>query len=450
MNSRIQGLRDIARFQAAASRFFSRKIVVVGAFTAAHALYFGLLRMFIVSGTEYGDVAFYRQWAAEGVFHGVWAGVQMDWVYPPAALLPMVAALALGPHLFTLTWMSLCTLLNLAAVLSLLNNPSSKHPWRAAYLWIICTAILGPVVFSRIDGMTGPLVVVGLLAAAARPFFASALLTLGAWMKIWPVGSVLALLVTHSIKRKVLLAGATVTGTVGALVIFGGGAAHLFGFLGAQSDRGLQVEAPLATPALWEAAGGGSAVLHANEGLNTIEIQHGWASAIEPWLNPLLAVSVLLVAGLIVVAQLRQSQPFELLLVGTLAFTASMIVFNKVGSPQFMIWLVAVIPTGIAVLGWKWRTPAILLLLVCAATTFVFPFNYQQLLHLDAVAVGFLSARNVLLLGILSWAYAQLVRMCRKPQPGDGDTARSGRSGMLQGRGRDRPHSLSEPAFHDR
>ena len=62
------------------------------------------------------------------------------------------------------------------------------------------------------------------------------------------------------------------------------------------------------------------------------------------------------------------------------ALTAALIVFNKVGSPQFMTWLVAPIVLGLVLDRRRWRSVAVFALVVAALTQSVYPLTYDGLL----------------------------------------------------------------------
>ena len=90
---------------------------------------------------------------------------------------------------------------------------------------------------------------------ASRPAVASAVFTVAAWVKVWPAALVGVLLVLRRGHRSGVLTGAlTVTALVVLVDVLFGGAAHLLSFIGQQSGRALQIEAPLATPFMWAAA----------------------------------------------------------------------------------------------------------------------------------------------------------------------------------------------------
>ena len=89
-----------------------------------------------------------------------------------------------------------------------------------------------------------------------------------------------------------------------------------------------------------------------------------------------------------------------------------MIVFNKVGSPQFMIWFVAIVGVGVAVNGWTWAVPAATIVAVAILTTLVYPLLYMQLLiALNPGVVALLTVRNGLVVMLLGWAVLKLVRI---------------------------------------
>lgn len=399
--------------------FLARKGSVLAAFVAMHVLFLLLLTPRIAAGETYGDVSLYRDWAFLGLNEGTWQGVDVPWVYPIAAMFPMLAATVFGPGQYMLGWFLLCTVLNLGAVAALLTHPAVKFGWQAAYLWIALTAVLGPLSFSRVDGISAPIVVVGLVLAASHPATASAVLSVATWIKVWPAAVVLALVLSSRAWLRVVVAGAAVSAFMVAGVLAGGGAGNLLGFIQAQGERGMQLEAPLTTPGLWQAVLGLGTVVHPNFAIVTMEIRGAMADQVGALMNPLLAVSLVLIAVLILAAVRRGAPREEILMVGALALVCAMIVFNKVGSPQFMLWLVAVVSVGVAMNGRKWTVPAIAITAISVLTTLVYPLLYMQLITaLNPGAALLLTVRNALLIVVLCWAVVALTRMARPLQKG--------------------------------
>jgi hypothetical protein len=71
------------------------------------------------------------------------------------------------------------------------------------------------------------------------------------------------------------------------------------------------------------------------------------------------------------------------------------VVFNKVLSPQYLIWLLPLIPLTGSLLA------AGLFVLAAALTTVLYPMNFGDLVSMAPWAVGTLTVRNVLLLGLI-------------------------------------------------
>ena len=95
-------------------------------------------------------------------------------------------------------------------------------------------------------------------------------------------------------------------------------------------------------------------------------------------MQPLLVLAAVVVAGLVSWAlhqgKLRKNiDRTELLLAGSLALTTAFIVFNKVGSPQFMVWLAPAVALGLIHNFKAWRTPALMLILIAITTFLIFP-----------------------------------------------------------------------------
>ena len=54
-----------------------------------------LLGVVLIPARAFWDLDLYRWWMWQGLHQGVWQGIDVAWVYPPGALLPMLVA-ALG------------------------------------------------------------------------------------------------------------------------------------------------------------------------------------------------------------------------------------------------------------------------------------------------------------------------------------------------------------------
>jgi hypothetical protein len=121
-------------------------------------------------------------------------------------------------------------------------------------------------------------------------------------------------------------------------------------------------------------------------------------------MNPLLGIAVVVVL-LIGIRAVRSGAPMTRLLPSlSLALVATFIVFNKVGSPQYISWLAAPVVIGLVYLGRGFRTPAILVLVTALLTQVLYPNLYILVLNVDPGGLAVLTARNIMLLVVLGWA----------------------------------------------
>jgi hypothetical protein len=112
-----------------------------------------------------------------------------------------------------------------------------------------------------------------------------------------------------------------------------------------------------------------------------------------------------------------------LLPVLSLALVTCLIAFNKVGSPQFIMWFSVPVIFGIVTLGRGFRTPAILVLVIAALTQILYPINYYNYLTLNPLLVVVVTVRNIMLFVLFGWTIRALLRFVRpagrRESPGD-------------------------------
>jgi hypothetical protein len=96
-----------------------------------------------------------------------------------------------------------------------------------------------------------------------------------------------------------------------------------------------------------------------------------------------------------------------------LTATLDLVVFNKVGSPQYELWVVAAAMVGMLVRVEKWRL-VIWVTLVCSALSWlIFPVFYGAILDGNPFGVALLVARNLGVIITLIYANRQLIRLAR-------------------------------------
>lgn len=396
--------------------FLYRRSSVWIFFALIHAGFLARLMPFILTGEVLSDIRLYRAWAYEALNDGVWQGIDTAWVYPVGAIFPMVAATVLGSWLYQLTWFGIFTALNAAGTAMLVRH-GAPHGFRAAYWWLAATALLGPVAVGRLDGLSAPVVIVGILLLAARPFLASLLLSAATWLKVWPAAVVLAAVLVCRSRLRILLAGAVLSAAAAAVVAVFGDLRNLTGFLSAQGARGMQLEAPLTTPGVWQAITKSSgAYIYEDVVINTMEVRGALSGQVAALMSPLLAAAVLGTALLVAACVRRGAPAGPLLATASLALVTTLVVFNKVGSPQFMLWIAAAIAAGLVLdAGTGWKYPALAMLATAGLTTLIYPVFYDALRYdLNPAVAVLLTLRNLLVGSILVWSLVRLWRMSRK------------------------------------
>ncbi|MGB3376280.1 MAG: hypothetical protein WBA87_14200, partial [Microbacterium sp.] len=252
----------------------------------------------------------------------------------------------------------------------------------------------------RIDAITVPIAVAGGLWLAQRPRVGAAMLTVGAWVKIWPAAIVLAVLAAGRRFWPVVLTAASVTGAIIAALLLLGAGEHMFGFLTTQTGRGLQIEAVAATPFLWLAVVGAARIEYSFEIL-TFQIVAPGADAVS---SALTVVMALVVAGIVILGVLRArgGAAWQRLLPPlSLALVVALIVTNKVGSPQFATWLIPPVVLWLVFDRPRARPAVVTVLLLCALTFAIYPLTYDALLRAEPAAVFIVTVRNLLLVTLL-------------------------------------------------
>lgn len=367
-----------------------------------------------------GDVVLvYEPWSTAALSGGAIVGITESWVYPQLALVPMLLAKVLSAPLiavvgaseaYLIAWAALVTVLDAIAFAVLLGRASSRPRRAAAWFWVAALLLLGPIAMYRIDAITVPLTVIGGLWLVRRPAAAAALLTIGAWIKIWPAALVLAAVVALVSRMRVLLTAAAVSAVVISLLFLLGADTEIFGFLTEQTGRGLQIEAVAATPFLWLAISGAARIEYSFDIL-TFQISAQGADAVSAVLTPLMAVLVVVVMVVGGLKAARGASSARLLPPLALSLVTTLIVMNKVGSPQFQTWLIAPVILWFVFDRARAVWPAVLVLALCALTCLVYPLSYDALLRAELQPIVILTARNVLLIVLLAVGIRAVVRV---------------------------------------
>ncbi|MGV8965812.1 MAG: hypothetical protein ACOH2F_05990 [Cellulomonas sp.] len=422
----------VATLRRAGSRWVDSQRALWIAFVVTHG-WLVLVGVVLMPRKAFFDLELYRTWVRAGLNGGSWPVFDAPFVYPVGALVPMLVPAAISTTstvAFALGWCLLVVSLDAIAVHALARRGGARGAW----WWLGFLVLLGPVAMGRLDAVVAPVVVVALLAAAARPRVAAAALTAAAWVKVAPGVLLipLVLVVRRPLRDVVVPAALVCAGVVGA-VAAGGGFPFVASFLTAQDSRGLQVEAVVASPWTLAALVRGDVWVVLNAELSTWEIVGPGTATAARALDVVLPLAV---AGLaLLIWRARHLSLSDRLVWGSLAMLTTLIVVNKVGSPQYIGWLAPPIAVALALAGGvpvRDRDGPLRALPrvagavwgIAALTQIVFPLAYARLLRGDVLITGVLVARNLALVAVLAGVIVVLARGDRltdaaRPEPLD-------------------------------
>lgn len=393
----------------------SRRAALWVAFVLVHALILWL--GFAYPNEPMGDVyRVYEPWSLQALEGRGIVGITEPWVYPQLALIPMVLAHAFAPIAgYIVGWGLLVTALDAAAFAVLVGRGMSAARRTAAWFWLASIVLLGPVGLYRLEAVTVALSIVGCLWLVGRPWAGSMLLAVATWMKVWPAALLLAAVIAvRSVRRRgEIIAGALVVSALTLIaVVLAGGAGNALGFVGEQTTRGLQVESPAAMPYLWGAVIGapGFEVAYSFE-LLTFQVAGPAVDTVVAVMTPALIVAI---AGVAVIGAVKAARGVSFAALFpplSLALVAGFIALNKVGSPQYLAWLVPSIVVGIVLRRRVWAGPAALALVAAALTQLVYPLLYTGILGPEPVAVTVLTLRNLVVWALFVWMVVRVARL---------------------------------------
>ncbi len=390
-------------------RMASRMAAIVAASLVVHWL-IAMIGFGLPNITPFNDVNLYSDWVERGLAVNKWPGTNEPGVYPALAVLPMIFAQWIDGSNAINGWLILMTLSNTVALVAIGRAPRGG---RAAAYWLMFMLLLGPVAIGRIDAVAvtvDAFVVLAVLRGQGR--LAIGLATAGAWIKIWPAASALALLVREGSRERLARSvGVALAVSVGVLA-FGvalGGNENLFSFLWLMGNRGLQLESVAATPWLWGAhLGWGDSSVYFESNIITFQVTGPGADIVSKLMLPALVIAVAITALLGVRAARAGANPTSVFVLTALTATLDLIVFNKVGSPQFEAWLAIPIVAGLLAGTPRWRIPLVFGLVIASLTQWVYPLNYDSIVKAELFGIAVLGLRNALLIALLVWANLRL------------------------------------------
>ena len=405
---------------------FSSHLLLWVTFVLVH-VWLGLLNL-VGPGIPLGDVVYtYRFWMDQAFIQDYWVGIDSVWVYPIVAIVPMVVAFVFGPDFYGASWVTLVMILNAVAFGLLTGWGQGRDRLAVAWWWLLFLLLVGPIALGRVDSVSVPIAIIGVLLLSRRPRVAALLLVIATWIKVWPAALLASIVVASKHRITAVWVSVATSGAIVLTALALGSGTNVFSFITQQTGRGLQVEAPISTLWLWQAfAGVPGAYVYYDQGILTYQVAGAGADVAASLMTPVLAVVALAVVALGVIAVRRGASSVDVLAPLALALVVSLIAFNKVGSPQFISWLAVPVILGL----WmahagstvSFRVPAVLVLTIAGLTQILYPALYVHLLGLNTLMLLVISVRNVLYFVLLAWAISELWMLgvrARNRLPGD-------------------------------
>ena len=363
------------------------------------------------------EISAFAAWGAAFAGTGPGGDVPLrdgPWEYPAGAAAVVVLPALLRGAPYVLGFVGQMLLWDVAVLLVLALVGLRRGSLLGAWSWVAVVPLLGPVALARFDVVPTALAIGGLAAAAVAPVLAGALLASGAVVKLWPALLLPLVLLLHRGQARVLAGGAAVGAVVLLAVGRYGGSTQLLSFLSYQRDRGLEVESVPALPLMLARAYGDDR-MQVGFGFGSYQVDGPWAPA-------MLGVGTAgLVAVLLGVAALawraRGTDPGRTVPVLAVVLMAGVLVFDKVLSAQYPLWLAGLVCLSLCRPDSPLRATLAPLAGLLVLTQLVYPLSIQTLtLTTEPLPVLLLAARDVLLVVVLVIAARAAWRLGSAPR----------------------------------
>jgi Glycosyltransferase family 87 len=332
--------------------------------------------------------------------------------YPPVALVPIaVSALATDAYKDTFRLVMLAIYATGIALVALIIARTGGGRTR---LFASCVGLglaplaLPTIFFNRLDAWPAVLLLAAMVAFISnRRSLAAGTLAVGTLAKVFPAAALPAVLLADPRrKRSAMARELAVFGTIVLLVLL---PFVVVGRAGAEQAVSTLVRRPLHIESL-----GGSALLALHDlGLYDARVYVSFGGSQD--LAGTLAAAVAAVQGAVTAAAVllvwllftRGARSRERALTATAASVVALVAFGKVLSPQFLIWVVFVVPLV------ERRLFARAFVLVVAGlvlTRAYFPYRYEDLILLEGHVVWIAVLRNLVLVALVAYLVASLRR----------------------------------------
>jgi uncharacterized membrane protein len=341
----------------------------------------GLAHTWFWSRAQIVDTPVYQRYGDLIVHHHQLPYRDFALEYPPGALPAFALPSLFGDYAHAFAWLMLaCAVAALLVVGSLRGS--------ALAFVAVSPLLVGSMIYSRFDLWPALLVVAALAALVhERHRLGWALLGLAVAAKLWPLALVPLALVWSVRKGRASAVAAGVTTVTVAFLPFALLAPHgLWESIRGQADRPLQIESL-------------GAAFVTTLGHPRVITTHGSQNlAGYGWLAALLAAATVAALVALWVEFARGRADRERLLRYAAAVTCALVALGKVLSPQFLIWLVPLVPL---VRGRRGALATALLATALALTQVWFPARYWEY-ALGFHLAGVVLARDLALVALLA------------------------------------------------
>jgi hypothetical protein len=322
---------------------------------------------------------------------------------PPAILTTPLPELQFVPY--TVVWVLMVLAIDAAVLRGLLRRAPEGLAHPAVRLWTLGVPLLGVLAWSRFDLFPAIAAMAAVLyAGSRRPEASGAAAGLGAALKLWP-----ALLAPIQRTRAMSVrASAVALGVVAAIagVTFQlTGSNGFASVLGYQSDRGLQIESVAALPMVWLRAFG-------VDGYDA-EFRFGAWEIVGPGVAQVADIaSVVFLVALVLIGLghwrlMKVDAGRRGVALTAVSLMLVILVTNKVFSPQYVLWLLALMCAASLLDPATWRPFVKPMLALAALTQVVFPLFYGDIVSGSWPGPIALTVRDALLL----WLTAKVLML---------------------------------------
>jgi hypothetical protein len=287
---------------------------------------------------------------------------------------------------------------------------------KGAWFLITCIFLTGPVALGRLEVFSLALTVLALISfLSKRESLSMQFFSLATWIKVSPMAGIITGFVASDRRFRFLVHMALGTAVLILIGLLLGGDQSLFSFVTMQSSRGIQVESTVAI--LWLIQMllkiPGADVYYDNT-IVTFQVSGFGVTEIANLMTLIQFGALAITIFLGFRAKKCGVDTNTLFAWMFLTATMDLLVFNKVGSSQYQLWIIGAVLFGILAKTANWKPLVWVTIITSGITWLIFPIFYGSLLDGEALGVGLLVLKNIGLIYILVYANIQLTKLGNK------------------------------------